>query len=62
VTVAGSQGQCVAQLPSNPACHATVDDLLGCTEAIAANACVATLFSSECDAVSSGECLVITPP
>ncbi len=61
LTVASSQSKCVAQLPTNPACHATVDDLLGCTEAIAADACLSTLFSSDCEAVSSVECLVITP-
>jgi len=61
VTVASSQSKCVAQLPTNPACHATVDDLVTCTEAVAANACLSTLFSSDCDAVSAPECLVITP-
>ena len=61
LTVASSKSKCIAQLPTNPACHATVDDLVMCTDAISANACVATLFSSECDAVSAPECLVITP-
>jgi hypothetical protein len=61
VTVASSQQQCLAQLPSNPACHATVGDLVGCTEAIRANPCTSTLFSSACDAVSAPECLTFTP-
>ena len=61
VTVASSQQQCVAQLPSNPACDATVGDLVGCTEAIRANPCASTLFSSACDAVSDPACLTLTP-
>lgn len=61
VTVAGSRSQCVAQLPTSSACHATVDDLVSCTDAIAADACISTLFSSDCDAISAPECLVIIP-
>jgi hypothetical protein len=61
LTVAGSQQQCLAQLPTDPSCHATVDDLVACTAAIAANPCVGTLFSSACDAVSQPECLTFTP-
>jgi hypothetical protein len=61
VTVASSQQQCLAQLPSNPACHATVGDLIRCIQAIRDNPCASTLFGSECEAVSDPECLTFTP-
>lgn len=60
-TVAGSRQQCVAQLPDNPACQATVDDLLRCVEAVRANPCASTLFGSACEAVSDPACLTFTP-
>ncbi|HKA88005.1 MAG TPA: hypothetical protein VKE22_10080 [Haliangiales bacterium] len=61
VTLAGSQQQCVAQTPTNPACHATVDDLVRCVDAIRANPCTSTLFGSDCAAVSDPACVTFTP-
>jgi len=60
ITVAASRQQCVAQEPTNPACRATVEDLLRCTEAIQANPCASTVFSTACEAVSDPACLVFT--
>ena len=62
VTFAGSRDQCLAQWPTNPACRATVADLMGCLEAVRASPCVSTfLGGSACEAVTEFECLTFRP-
>jgi hypothetical protein len=58
ITVARSQSACLASTPTNPACTATVQDLLGCAEVLNASPCSSTLFLDyACAAVTDAACL-----
>jgi hypothetical protein len=62
VTFAGSRTECLSNIPANSGCLATVQDLLGCLDAIHASPCVSTFFgSSACEAVTQLECLTLRP-
>jgi hypothetical protein len=61
VTIAANQNTCVAQTPRDPACTATVQDMLDCTQALRASPCVSTLFGDPaCAAVTDIACLTVT--
>jgi hypothetical protein len=62
VTFSASCGECLSQWPTNPACHATVHDLMSCLVAIQVSPCVSTfLTSSACDEVTQFDCLTFKP-
>jgi hypothetical protein len=62
VTFAGSRGQCLSQWPTNPACRATVQDLMSCLAAVSASPCTSTFLGSpDCEAVTQFECLTFRP-
>ena len=61
VTVARSQSACLASSPTNPACTATVQDFIDCTQAIGASPCVSTLFfDPACTALTQTACVTFT--
>jgi hypothetical protein len=61
ITVARSQGACLASTPTNPACTATVQDLIGCAQVLNASPCSSTLFlDPACAAVTDAACVTVT--
>jgi hypothetical protein len=61
VTISANQRACISTTPTNPECLATVQDYLGCMEAIRADPCTSTLFSNPaCFAVTDFACLTLT--
>ena len=62
VTISANQSACLATTPTDPACTATVQEFVGCMEAIRANPCTSTFLGDPaCAAVTAFECLTITP-
>jgi len=58
----GSQGQCLSRYPTNPACRATVKDMMDCHAAVRANPCSSTFFGGPaCEEVTAFECLTFRP-
>jgi hypothetical protein len=62
VRVAPSQSSCLASVPKNQACQATVADLVRCVQATRANPCQSTLLlGADCAAVFDFDCVTFTP-
>ena len=61
VTVAANQNACLASSPTNPACTATVQDLINCTQVIGVSPCASTLFlDPACAALTDIDCVTFT--
>ena len=61
ITIAANQNICVAQTPTDPACLATVRDMLECMQVLRASPCVSTLFGDPaCAAVTDIACVTVT--
>jgi len=62
VTISGNQSACLATTPTDPACTATVQEFVGCMDAIRAKPCTSTFLGDPaCAAVTTFACLTITP-
>jgi hypothetical protein len=62
VMIAASRQRCLAGTTTNPACTATVGDLLRCEDALKVSPCFLTLLQApECAPLSDIACLIVTP-